>query len=210
MATLTQIVTTEKAINWEELAQKIRNNESGLRVGDIVTEQTLDGEEMDLVIVDMGDGWARFESKDCLQAEVPYNENNRNAGGFSASDVKKHLNETVFNNLPEELRAVIAEVERTQENGETFRCRLFLPTESEMFGNCCYSGDDTYPQIEYYKDRRNRIKCDKKGGSPDWYWLASVASGSSTYCVGVNGHGGSVNWNGASYELRVPVCFIIQ
>ena len=210
MATLTQIVTTEKAINWEELAQKIRNNESGLRVGDIVTEQTLDGEEMDLVVVDMGDRWARFESKDCLQAEVPYNENNRNAGGFSASDVKKHLNETVFNNLPEELRAVIAEVERTQENGETFRCRLFLPTESEMFGDCCYSGDDTYPQIEYYKDRRNRIKCDKKGGSPDWYWLASVTSGSSTDCVYVDHNGTSTGWGDASTELHVPVCFIIQ
>ena len=63
---------------------------------------------------------------------------------------------------------MIAEVERKQENGESSLCRLFLPTESELFGDCYYSEDDTYNQIEYYKDRRKRIKCNRKGGSPNW------------------------------------------
>ena len=202
MAVLTQTVTTETAINWEELAQKIKDNTSGLKVGDIITEKTLDGEETDLVVVDMGPGWARFESKDCLPVEVAYNQNNRNAGGFADSDVKRYLNEEVFNSLPEELRNVIAEVERKQENGESSLCRLFLPTESELFGDCCYSEDDTYNQIEYYK-------CNRKGGSPDWYWTASVRSGHSTYCVPVNIHGNSNHWD-AGTELYVPVCFVIQ
>lgn len=47
MAVLTQTITTETAINWEELAQKIKDNTSALKVGDIITEKTLDGEEMD-------------------------------------------------------------------------------------------------------------------------------------------------------------------
>lgn len=209
MAVLTQTVVTETAINWEELAQKIKNNTSGLKVGDIITEKTLDGEEMDLVVVDMGPCWARFESKDCLPVEVAYNDNNRNAGGFADSDVKRYLNEVVFNNLPEELRNVIAEVERKQENGKSSLCRLFLPTESEMFGDCCYSEDDTYSQIEYHKDRRNRIKCNRKGGSPDWYWLASVGSGTSALCVSVDYGGHSDIWY-ASSGLYVPVCFVIQ
>lgn len=180
-----------------------------MKIGDIITEKTLDGKEMDLVVVDMGPSWARFESKDCLQVEVAYNQNNRNAGGFADSDVKRYLNEEVFNSLPEELRNVIAEVERKQENGKSSLCRLFLPTESELFGDCCYSEDDTYSQIEYYKDRRNRIKCNRKGGSPDWYWTASVGSGYSTICVSVGSGGHSDLWN-ASYELYVPVCFVIQ
>lgn len=209
MAVLTQTVTTETAINWEELAQKIKDNTSGLKVGNIITEKTLGGEEMDLVVVDMGPGWARFESKDCLPVEVAYNQNNRNAGGFADSDVKRYLNEEVFNNLPEDLRNVIAEVERKQENGKSSLCRLFLPTESELFGDCCYSEDSTYSQIEYYKDRRNRIKCNRKGGSPDWYWTASVRGGYSTNCVDVNGNGLSDYWN-ASVGLYVPVCFVIQ
>ena len=209
MAVLTQTVTTETAINWEELAQKIKDNTSGLKVGDIITEKTLDGEEMDLVVADMGPGWARFESKDCLPVEVAYNQNNRNAGGFADSDVKHYLNEEVFNSLPEELRNVIAEVERKQENGESSLCRLFLSTESELFGDCCYSEGGTYNQIEYYKDRRNRIKCNRKGGSPDWYWTASVRSGNSTHCVHVCYDGHSSGWD-ASNELYVPVCFRID
>ena len=209
MAVLTQTVTTEAAINWEELAQKIKDNTSALKVGDIITEKTLDGEEMDLVVVDMGPGWARFESKDCLPVEVAYNQNSRNAGGFADSDVKRYLNEEVFNSLPEELRNVIAEVERKQENGESSLCRLFLPTESELFGDCCYSEDGTYSQIEYYKDRSNRIKCNRKGGSPDWYWSASVWSGNSAHCVRVGSYGASGGW-GAGTELYVPVCFVIQ
>lgn len=44
MAVLTQTVTTETAINWEELAQKIKDNTSALKVGDIITEKTLDGD----------------------------------------------------------------------------------------------------------------------------------------------------------------------
>ena len=102
-----------------------------------------------------------------------------------------------------------AEVERKQENGESSLCRLFLPTESELFGDCCYSEDDTYSQIEYYKDRRNRIKCNRKGGSPDWSRTASVGSGNSTHCVGVRSYGYSSDW-GASGELYVPVCFRID
>lgn len=42
MAVLTQTVTTETAINWEELAQKIKDNTSALKVGDIITEKTLE------------------------------------------------------------------------------------------------------------------------------------------------------------------------
>lgn len=210
MAKLVQTTVKETEITWKGLANLIKGGGGTLKVGDIITEQTKDGEELDLVVVDMGPGWARFESKDCLPAEVPYNQNGRNAGGFAESGVKWHLDNVVFTSLPEDLQAVISEVERVQEGGKTYRCQLFLPTESEMFGDCSYSGDDTYPQIEYYKDRRHRIKCNRKGGTPDWYWLASVAGGSSTYCVSVCYDGYSYGWSHVSIELYVPVCFIIK
>ena len=210
MAKLVQTTVKETEITWKGLANLIKGGGGTLKVGDIITEQTKDGEELDLVVVDMGPGWARFESKDCLPAEVPYNQNGRNAGGFAESGVKWHLDNVVFTSLPEDLQAVISEVERVQEGGKTYRCQLFLPTESEMFGDCSYSGDDTYPQIEYYKDRRHRIKCNRKGGTPDWYWLASVAGGSSASCVGVGNGGHSGDWGDAGGGLCVPVCFIIK
>lgn len=210
MAKLVQTTVKETEITWKGLANLIKGGGGTLKVGDIITERTKDGEELDLVVVDMGPGWARFESKDCLPEEVPYNKNGSNAGGFAESGVKWHLDNIVFPSLPEELQAVISEVERVQEGAKTYRCQLFLPTESEMFGDCSYSGDDTYPQIEYYKDRRHRIKCNRKGGTPDWYHLASVTGGSSAGCVGVDGNGNSYSWRNASSELCVPVCFIIQ
>ncbi len=210
MAKLVQTTVKETEITWKGLANLIKGGGGTLKVGDIITEQTKDGEELDLVVVDMGPGWARFESKDCLPAEVPYNQNGRNAGGFAESGVKWHLDNVVFTSLPEDLQAVISEVERVQEGGKTYRCQLFLPTESEMFGDCSYSGDNTYPQIEYYKDRRHRIKCNRKGGTPDWYWLASVLGGSSTNCVYVSSDGYSNYWYDASDEFCVPVCFIIK
>lgn len=210
MAKLVQTTVKETEITWKGLANLIKGGGGTLKVGDIITERTKDGEELDLVVVDMGPGWARFESKDCLPEEVPYNKNGSNAGGFAESGVKWHLDNIVFPSLPEELQAVISEVERVQEGGKTYRCQLFLPTESEMFGDCSYSGDDTYPQIEYYKDRRHRIKCNRKGGTPDWYHLASVTDGSSSGCVRVTSHGSSGYWGNASRELCVPVCFIIQ
>lgn len=118
MPKLIQTTTKETETTWKGLANLIKGGGGTLKIGDIITEKTLDGEEMDLVVVDMGPGWARFESKDCLPVEVAYNQNNRNAGGFADSDVKRYLNEEVFNGLPEELRNVIAEVERKQENGQ--------------------------------------------------------------------------------------------
>ena len=108
MPKLIQTTTTETETTWKGLANLIKGGGGTLKIGDIITEKTLDGEEMDLVVVDMGPGWARFESKDCLPVEVAYNQNNRNAGGFADSDVKRYLNEEVFNSLPEELRNVIA------------------------------------------------------------------------------------------------------
>ena len=125
MPKLIQTTTTETETTWKGLANLIKGGGGTLKIGDIITEKTLDGEEMDLVVVDMGPDWARFESKDCLPVEVAYNQNNR------------------------------------------------------------------------------------KGGSPDWYWTASVGSGNSTSCVRVNYNGSSNNWY-ASNELYVPVCFVIQ
>ena len=104
MPKLIQTTTTETGAAGGVGANRIKGGGGTLKIGDIITEKTLDGEEMDLVVVDMGPGWARFESKDCLPVEAAYNQNNRNAGGFADSDVKRYLNEEVFNSLPEELR----------------------------------------------------------------------------------------------------------
>ena len=71
MPKLIQTTTTETETTWKGLANLIKGGGGTLKIGDIITEKTLDGEEMDLVIVDMGPDWARFESKDCLPVKLP-------------------------------------------------------------------------------------------------------------------------------------------
>ena len=85
-----------------------------------------------------------------------------------------------------------------------------MPAASEVFDEeRCYGDEGVYEQLEYYKDRRNRMRADEKGGYPDWYWLSSARDDSSTAACGVSGNG-VANSGYASYAFRVPVCFHIE
>ena len=53
MPKLIQTTTTETETTWKGLANLIKGGGGTLKIGDIITEKTLDGEEMDLVVVDM-------------------------------------------------------------------------------------------------------------------------------------------------------------
>lgn len=115
--------------------------------------------------------------------------------------------------MPEELKNVIDLAERkTLQMGEeeSFNALLFLPTASEVFGeDDCYGDGGLYEQMEYYKDRRHRMRGEAEGeGTCDW-WLASVRSGYLTHACPVTSYGTADYWD-ASYALRVPVCFIIK
>ena len=91
-----------------------------------------------------------------------------------------------------------------------YRTALFLPVASEVFDDDdCYGDKGLYKQLEYYKDRRHRMRSAAEGEDTDSWWLASVGYGSSTIACSVNGGGGADYW-GASDANRVPVCFCIK
>lgn len=52
MPKLIQTTTTETETTWKGLANLIKGGGGTLKIGDIITEKTLDGEEMDLVAGD--------------------------------------------------------------------------------------------------------------------------------------------------------------
>ena len=55
---------------------------------------------------------------------------------------------------------------KTLRNGETvsFNTYLFLPSASEVFDeDDCYGDEGMYEQMEYYKDRRNRMRGSAEG-----------------------------------------------
>ena len=73
----------------------------------------------------------------------------------------------------------------------------------------CYGDEGLYEQLEYYKDRRNRMRGSAEGEDTCSWWLASVRSGTSTNACYVPRHGHAYNWI-ASDAPHVPVCFIIK
>lgn len=207
--------TEKHYTNWKAIKDAIDAGVHDLRIGDVVEETLKNGECVELVVIDAGEDYVRFESRDCVgEKKVAWNEND-NSGGFSRSDIKKYLDNTIWEILPDDLKAVISETERRQKNGddvETYIAKLFLPTASEVFEDKdeCYGDEDLYEPLEYYKDRRNRMKGEGKGKDTCYWWLASAYSGGPGNACGVGSYG-SAHYNGVGYpNYGVPVCFQIQ
>ena len=121
----------------------------------------------------------------------------------------------LFGKLPDDLRQVISKATRKYEDNEgnvkEYETLLFLPSASEVFDeDDCYGDEGLYEQMEYYKDRRNRMRGSAEGEDTCNWWLASVRSGNSTFACLVNYDGGGALFWGASDAARVPICFIIK
>lgn len=199
--------------SWDEI-QKALNAGEKFCVGDYKTETLKNGQPVTLVVTDVQEDFVRFESKDCVGNPVSWNEKDTNEGGFPTSNVKKYLDETIWAQLPEELKAVIGNAQRKwldkDGNEAEYTCKLFLPAASEVFDeDDCYGDEGLYEQLEYYEDRRNRMKGSAEGSDTCAWWLASVRSGISTDACGVSADGYAGDWS-ASYGLRVPLCFLIK
>ena len=159
---------------WEEIANAIRSG-AEFKVGDYKTCSTINGQSLTLIVTDVTTEYVRFESKDCVGSTVEWNKHGDIALGYTGSDIHKYLNTELFHQLPNDLKKVISLVERRtlrQRYGETvtFNTYLFLPAASEVFENDdCYGENGLYEQMEYYKDRRNRIRCSAAGeGACSW------------------------------------------
>lgn len=197
---------------WKEIEEAIKSG-AEIKAGDYKRDKMADGQNFTMVVTDVTNEYVRFESRDCVGEEVEWNEDGSTKGGYPFSDIHKYLNKELFQRLPEELKNVIGLAERkTLQDGEekSFNALLFLPAASEVFGeDDCYGDEGLYEQLEYYKDRRHRMKGKAEGEDTCYWWLASVGSGNSTYACGVYSGGYANSWN-ASNAYRVPVCFIIK
>ena len=200
--------------DWAEIAAAIRSGVE-FHMGDYKKETTLCGENMVLVVTDVTDEYVRFESRDCVgRMGISWSKEGNTKCGYGDSDVSKFLNREIWEKLPESLKTVISPTIRKHKdyNGEVkeYSTCLFLPAASEVFDEDEYYGDEgLYEQLEYYKDRRNRMKGLVTGEDTCYWWLASVRSDSSTCACSVDGYGYAGNY-GASYVLHVPLCFTIK
>lgn len=168
-----------------------------------------------MVVTDDTDEYVRFESVDCVGGvSVRWNKENTTDGGIEESNVQEWLMLELFGQLPEDLQQAISKVKRKYKDNEgnlkEYETLLFLPAASEVFDeDDCYGDEGVYEQLDYYKDRRNRMRGAAKGEDTVWYWLASVSSGNSTSACAVYDNGYAY-YNNASYDIRVPLCFCIS
>lgn len=195
---------------WKDIAALVAAG--SLKVGDQIEDELLTGEKMVYEVAHITEDRMDFISRDTMAERFTWNENGRNTGGFKKSDLCKALNGKAWEQLPEELKAVICERECIQVvdgEEEKFMLKLWLPSEYEVFGEEWFSNAKEGEQLEIFKDPRNRIKMGGHGGSRAVWWLLSVNGGDSTYActVNYNGYAGS---NHCASGFRVPLCFSIK
>ena len=108
------------------------------------------------------------------------NEDWTNKGGWLACDMRRYLNEEVIALLPDELVATI----KPRKFGEE-EDKLWLFSEMEVFGDHDWTENESDRgfQLEYFKDRRNRIKVDEDGDASWWWERSPNGSSSYSFCV---------------------------
>ena len=92
---------------------------------------------------------------------------------------------------------------------------LFVPSERQVFGENKYGVEENDEQFEWFKrGDATRVKGYKGVTSAAWpdgktciWWLATVASGNSTYCCRVSYYGNVANSFVSSTAIGVPVFF---
>lgn len=221
----------EIEMSWAELSAKIKTEDfTGLHLGDYKDIELTTGEEARVELsgfntyINTGDTniltapHLVFTFRDCLETTYQMNSTNTNAGGYAASALAETVNTTIFNTLPADLRAVIREVRRLDNNKGTWEWKswkLWLLKETEVFGRNNWSDGYDGQGIQlpiFAHSYRHIVKGLGKGaaerGSRASWWLASPYASNSTYFCYVNYNGGA-NYNSASNSRGVAPGFII-
>lgn len=131
--------------------------------------------------------------------------------GWIDSELRKWANGEYFDSLPAELKSLIVPTvrETNAHDGKKYSTvdRLFLPTESELFGSAILSACMCGERYEAFSTSKDRILLNDDG-SPCCYWTSSALAGNTTNFVNVN-YSGNMSNDSASTDLRAPLCFRI-
>lgn len=174
-----------------------------------VSFRLTDGSMAQFDITDRGEGWIRFDSRQCL-GNSAWNKNSSTEGDILESDLQKYLDMKIYALIPTWLEAMIMETKRKNTNGEEYRTWIFAPDASEVLGPDEEWYETRYERLPYYEKAYNRMKVELKNeNSPVSWWTASATSGNATYAVLVGTSGMSYG-NAASNVNGVPVCFRIN
>lgn len=198
-------------------------------LGDTKEIELSDGYTYEVQIVDMtpnryalsdGTGYSNgvLQFVQCLSTTYQMNSSATNAGGYAECSGRVELNTTIYNQLPNDLKAVIPEVSVASGIGggttsgiSESNNKLFIPSEYEIFGERTLSIGDSEgsPQFGYYSlPNSTRIKTKVGSDSSAHWWLRSPYSGYSAHFCAVRGENGNVSGLQADYtSISVCPCF---
>ena len=184
--------------------QSLQSGKLHLSMGDVIEIPLADGTTEEFVMTQEDDEAYRFESVDCI------------FGKCITRDKADKSFERYYDLLPKELREEMILTKRRYRNrdGEEREQEnlLFLPSASEVFDPENVHGDDgLYEQMEWYKDRRNRMrKLNKYNRDTVSWWLISANAGATGYFCYVNSAGYANASSAVAAWLGLPVCFRIR
>lgn len=135
---------------------------SNVKVGDKIVVDLKDLGEFEATAHEVTDGSILFIFDDYI-TERPMNENNTNAGGYEESDLKKWIDNDLFNKFPVELKTRLTD--------------LTLPTVGQVFGwNDEWDREHFEPdgdeQLSLMKLRKNRVAY--LNNECEWGWLRNA------------------------------------
>lgn len=175
-----------------------------LNVGDTITIPLKDGTSAEFVLTQEDDEAYRFESVTCV------------GGDTVTHDKVDDLFERYYDLLPKILTDnLLLTKRRYRDRNDAIQEResvLFLPSAPEVFPEDDVYGDSgLYEQMEYYKDRRHRIrKLTQDSKDTVSWWLMSAHAGTTSSFCNVTSYGNANNNNASSTWIGAPVCFRIR
>ena len=154
--------------SWSDIAEIVSSGYAYrlFDIGDSISFKLVDGTDVAFEVAALnpyGKNAVVLVMKNCLPDDHCMNKQNTygNNGGWKNCEMRRYLNEDVFNLLPEELRSVISARTITQViDGKEYvsEDRLWLPSQTEMFEQYSEESDVGDVHFPLYKDEKSRVK----------------------------------------------------
>lgn len=204
------VTRAHSSITWAQVGEWSDRHEASkhFEIGDEISDMLKTGEEVVFVVVgkDMYQpGDVIFGLKDCLKDTHCMNPEWTNEGGWTASDMRKYLSTEVFEQLPDDLQAII----KPRMIQDSFD-RIWLFSEMEIFGDDDWTEKDADHgvQMPYFKRKGNRVKgLGKDGPASSWWGRSPFASNSNYFCIVDSG--GHADADGANDSFGVAFGFCV-
>lgn len=127
---------------------------------------------------------------------------------YEDCDLRKWLNSEFLSLLPDDLVKHIVPAEIVSD-GKTLKDKIFIPSETEVFGKDEYGRCKEGEQLELYADWHNRISGYADGQYGRWWWLRTKSKAGGSYVCGVY-NSGDAGYGAVAYSGGVRPHFLIK